>query len=717
MKIIKGLKIGGLQQKIFNLMLIMILALIAAFMAVTLSQQKNLTNTVQEAEEAQQNSIAAVSETTMNAVLEGSMVKMNSLQAYIADELFSEVRADMLTLKSFAEELFEHREAFADHEYYAPDPLKDGTASVQMLHEAGVDPSESPDFGLIANMSEIMLAMFESSEKLSSCFVADTYGNILFVNDRSGAYVDDNAETPDFAVREREWYVEASNAGELIFTGVESDAFTDIRSVVCAVPVYNNGELVAVIGADIFLTSVEEYINSSSNNSSFVCLVNGRGQVIFSPAEEGVFKAELSDTASDLRESENEDLAAFVSEALEKNTGLSEITIDGKAYYVTGTPLNTVGWAGISVIDKEVIHQPTQEMLDSYNNISQQATAEFQSEAGRAGRTFIILIVIIVLLAIAFTLLLAKRIVKPIEHMTAQINGMSENGSVFKMKNIYRTDDEIEILAESFSSLSEKAKDYIDQITTITAEKERINTELALAKSIQADMLPHIYPAFPDRPEFDVYASMTPAKEIGGDFYDFFLIDDDHLGVVIADVSGKGIPAALFMMVSKILIKNNAMSGKSPAQVLQSVNEQICSNNKEEMFVTVWFGILTISTGKVIAANAGHEYPVIKKENGSFDMLKDPHGFVIGGMPGMKYKEYEISLKHGDTIFVYTDGAPEAANADLELFGMERVMNSLNRDPDADPETILTNMKDDIDAFAGDAPQFDDLTMLALKLM
>ena len=248
-------------------------------------------------------------------------------------------------------------------------------------------------------------------------------------------------------------------------------------------------------------------------------------------------------------------------------------------------------------------------------------------------------------------------------------------------------------------------------------ETSRIDAELSMATRIQADMLPNIFPAFPERPEFDIYATMTPAKEVGGDFYDFFLIDDDHLGLVMADVSGKGVPAALFMMMSKIIVSNYAMMGESPAKVLEQVNTQICKNNKEEMFVTVWFGVLEISTGTVTAANAGHEYPIIKKANGEFELFKEKHGFVIGGMKGMRYNDYEFTLEKGGTLFVYTDGVAEATNAKNELFGTERMIASLNQNPQASPKVLLTNMKNSVDEFVGDAPQFDDLTMMGVKLL
>ena len=283
------------------------------------------------------------------------------------------------------------------------------------------------------------------------------------------------------------------------------------------------------------------------------------------------------------------------------------------------------------------------------------------------------------------------------------------------MEDTYRTDDEIEILAESFASLSKRTRDYITQITQITAEKERIGTELALATQIQADMLPNIFPAFPDRAEFDVYASMDPAKEVGGDFYDFFLIDETHLGIVMADVSGKGVPAALFMMIAKILVQNNAMTGKGPAEVLRAVNEQICANNREEMFVTVWLGILDLTTGKLTAANAGHEYPALKQPGGSFELYKDKHGFVIGGMEGVRYKEYEIQLEPGAKLFLYTDGVPEATSEETVLFGTDRMLAALNTAQDQTPEEILKTVRRAVDGFVQDAEQFDDLTMLCLE--
>ena len=245
-------------------------------------------------------------------------------------------------------------------------------------------------------------------------------------------------------------------------------------------------------------------------------------------------------------------------------------------------------------------------------------------------------------------------------------------------------------------------------------EKERIGAELNVATQIQADMLPRIFPAFPERKEFDLYATMDPAKEVGGDFYDFFLVDDDHLGLVMADVSGKGVPAALFMVIAKTLIKNRALLGESPAVVLRNVNEQLCEGNEAELFVTVWLAVIEISTGKGIAANAGHEHPVIRRADGKYELVEYRHSPAVATMEGIRFREHEFELHPGDRLFVYTDGVPEATDANNELFGPERMLEALNRNVSAEPKELLASVREEIDTFVGAAPQFDDITMLGI---
>ncbi len=248
-----------------------------------------------------------------------------------------------------------------------------------------------------------------------------------------------------------------------------------------------------------------------------------------------------------------------------------------------------------------------------------------------------------------------------------------------------------------------------------SVEKQLIASELNVATKIQASMLPCIFPAFPEREEFDVYATMTPAKEVGGDFYDFFMVDENNLAIVMADVSGKGIPAALFMVIGKTLIKDHTVPGKDLGEMFTEVNSLLCEANSEELFITAFVGVLNLTSGEFRYVNAGHEMPFLSRKNGAFAPHKVQAAFVLAGMEGMRYKAGVFQLEPGDKVFQYTDGVTEATDANDQLYGMERLEKALGQVSHQAPEAILKAVKADIDAFVGDAPQFDDITMLCLE--
>lgn len=337
----------------------------------------------------------------------------------------------------------------------------------------------------------------------------------------------------------------------------------------------------------------------------------------------------------------------------------------------------------------------------------------------------IVLAGMVILIAVFLTALykwLKKRIILPIskiknaaQEFVISSHGQNDPEKIHFENPGINSEDEMQALSEAFVTMAADLKEYMKNLLSETKEKERISTELSLATEIQANMLPCIFPAFPERNEFDIYAMMYPAKEVGGDFYDFFLVDEDHIALVIADVSGKGVPAALFMVIAKTLIKNQALTGKSPAQILKNVNEQLCEGNEADLFVTVWIGIIQISTGKGVAANAGHEHPVIRRKDGEFELIIYRHSPAVAVMEGMNFREHEFELFPGDTLFVYTDGVPEATDQNNQLFGNERMLEALNRYPEARPEDLLSNVKKEVDLFTKNVPQFDDVTMLGIK--
>ncbi|ADL32994.1 HAMP/SpoIIE domain-containing protein [Butyrivibrio proteoclasticus B316] len=339
----------------------------------------------------------------------------------------------------------------------------------------------------------------------------------------------------------------------------------------------------------------------------------------------------------------------------------------------------------------------------------------------RAIANFLVILFVVSLIAAAIICALQiimsqKTIVSPINILSnaAIAYGNHEEDEIFSKVNIH-TGDEIENLSDAMKRMEQDIKDYIANLTAVTAERERMGAELNVATKIQADMLPKIFPKFSDKKEYDVFASMNPAKEVGGDFYDVFEIDDSHLGLVVADVSGKGVPAALFMVIAKTLIKNRALLGGSPSEVLEYANNQLCEGNEAGYFVTVWFAILNIKTGKGVAANAGHEHPAIRRAGGEFELSIYKHSMAVATLEGLKFKEHEFELGHGDVLFCYTDGVTEATDANNELFGNDRLIEALNNAPDENMGSLCEGVKKSIDDFVGEAPQFDDITMLGIR--
>ena len=378
------------------------------------------------------------------------------------------------------------------------------------------------------------------------------------------------------------------------------------------------------------------------------------------------------------------------------------------------TPLVTdndygYNYTGVSVI------------LDENGN----AIAEIQyildmSEVRAYLNSFLINMLLISFAIIGITIILyiffvRKMVTKPVGKLTAFTHEITKTG-MFENQHIdIKTGDEIESLSQSFNFMLAELENYIANLSKVTAEKERIGAELDIAKHIQASMLPCIFPAFPERKEFDIYATMEPAKEVGGDFYDFFMVDDTHLAIVMADVSGKGVPAALFMVIGKTLIKDHTTPGRDLGKVFTEVNQLLCESNSEELFITAFEGVLDLVTGEFVYVNAGHEMPFICKAGGDFEPYKIRAGFVLAGMEGMKYRAGSTRLEPGDKIFQYTDGVTEATNLKNELYGMNRLGAILNKVKGGTPNDILPAIKKDIDEFVGDADQFDDITMLCLE--
>lgn len=338
-------------------------------------------------------------------------------------------------------------------------------------------------------------------------------------------------------------------------------------------------------------------------------------------------------------------------------------------------------------------------------------------------RMVFVALILMLFMLIVFISYINKYVTKPITEIALStsdfVKFLDKNVSIEEIhyeKVHVSSKDEVGYLADDVALMAQSVKNYMKNLQEITAEKERIGAELNVATQIQADMLPNIFPAFPEHDEFDIHATMVPAKEVGGDFYDMFMVDESHLAIVMADVSGKGVPAALFMVIAKTLIKNHALNKEAPSQIFTSVNNQLCENNEVGMFVTGWLGIMDIFTGHMDYVNAGHNYPLVMRKDGSVEWIKSRPGFVLAGMEGVRYRQNELQLEEGDMIYLYTDGVTEALDISQELFGDDRLEKVLSTEEakEMKPEMLLRKVAEELKLFAGEAEQADDITMLAL---
>ena len=403
-----------------------------------------------------------------------------------------------------------------------------------------------------------------------------------------------------------------------------------------------------------------------------------------------------------------------------------ELLIDDFSAYKGQYGRNYVGHVTISQKYGRVRTDGVPVYADEIKNINSYLTADIPiSEAVNNVKVFLFQSALAAFVITAVTCLIVflqvnKNAVKPIDDIASKaeefVSKYEDRFDTHEGTDVFRDVYEGQVkelikLGISLRSMEFEMNSYLRDIDRLVGEKARISTELVIATKIQAATIPKNFIDYDKYPQFEIFGDYRPAKEVGGDFYDFFTIDDDHLCLVMADVAGKGIPAALYMMVSKIAIQTRAEQGGTPAEILKYVNDRLAANNTVDMFVTVWIGILTVSTGHFIAANAGHEYPAVADENGHYTLMKDKHSAVVGGMPGIKFKDYEFDLPKNGRLFIYTDGVPETINAEEEFFGTERMVEALNKCSNSAPKETVESIRQALEDFSAGAEQFDDTTL------
>ena len=635
--------------------------------------------------------------------IESNLLTITESKAEYASSQFGRLAGYVRQYASYLHYLYLNEEQYNPVEVLPPDNKNAG--KLVLMRDFANDNIRLLDvkdeIGLLGNVEPMFASAMSVDGDIITTIYLGTESGVMISYDK---YSDSGESQGNYNFFESSWYTQAKEAETLIFTDTYLDGYGRGETISCAAPFYDAADNFAgVVSMDVLISDINNSVIAMDYvNGAYAFLLDTNGKVIAAP------EAFRDTVGNNIVTDDNARLHGIADQIL---SGKSGIAATDQAYYAYA-PIEGIDWILGVYFPTSVITEKTDDITAVISENTSDTAQSIQNSILLAITIFVAGFIIIVIGVYFISKVFADRVVQPLLFLQKDVQMISKGNLEHRAKIIQ--DDEIGELANAFNNMSASLQEYIKNLSSVMAEKERIGAELNVATQIQADMLPSIFPAFPEREEFDIYATMQPAKEVGGDFYDFFLVDEDHLAVVIADVSGKGVPAALFMVIAKTLLKNRAQMGDSPAKVLEVVNNQLCENNKAEMFVTVWFGVMQISTGKIVAANAGHEKPIIRKADGEFEIFKDKHGFVMGAMEGMKYKEYEFEIEKGGCLFVYTDGVPEATSSESELFGMERLVQVLNEEKDAPLPDILKSVKGSIDKFVKDAPQFDDITMLAL---
>ena len=587
----------------------------------------------------------------------------------------------------------------------------------------GVDAALEHEIEIASNIADDLIFFMDRYGDYPAIFVGSESGYTIRVErpNKEGdlARLCQASQRHSYDSRERSWYTLGRKSDMPDFTGVyRSTINTPCFS--CAMPYYDANGIAGVVGLDVNLDNIHKIVaENAASEHEISFIIGASGEVLSSTQKEGIF--DTSDIDRDLRKlSDEPELAAAVSRMVAGDEDFISLTLEGKNYYLAFAPIPEVDWSFGTLISEEEATLPAKMSRErgeaQMNRFGSELYMRFLKYSLGAAVFFALLLWLLT----RSSTRVAKSFSQPIMELADGAREIA-SGNLDKKLEI-KTGDEIELLADSFNDMTDELKTQMKNLAAVTAERERTATELNVATNIQRSMLPNIFPAFPERGEFDLYAMTDPAKEVGGDFYDFYLIDEDHLALTIADVSGKGIPASLFMVISKTLLKNFALmsSGEDDlASAVACANDQLCNSNEEMLFVTVFFGVLKISTGEFNYVNAGHNPPLVRhKKTGAFEYLvaakKKP---PLGVMEGLTFIQKTITLEAGDAIFLYTDGVTEAMNEAKELFGETALQEVLNRQPpDSSPKEIIEKVLAEIRRHAGSADQSDDITMVALTV-
>jgi sigma-B regulation protein RsbU (phosphoserine phosphatase) len=585
------------------------------------------------------------------------------------------------------------------------------------LAKQGVSAGLLEEIRLVSGIEDSFSRM---SEYYPSVFLGSKSGYTLIretlPEDRKTASLSTAQYRQTYDPRDRVWYKLAKDAAEPVFTDIYIANNTGEPCVSCAVPYYDAAGFAGVVGIDCSVKDIYGQIVEtavSDTEASFV--LNRQGEVIFSSRKEGMLAA--AKDPQDLRKSAETSLARETANMVAGGSGVTLVTVDGKEHFLAYAPIKSVGWSFGTLVDKGETINPAVYARDNTRSQMQSFVRELGSILGSFAAKAIAIMAILLSVIVYFSTRSAKRFVQPVLELTEGMKRIAKGDLDTKLS--VQTGDEIELLANGVNEMTADLKTYMADLASVTAEKERIATELSVAKSIQEGMLPKEIPGFSGRKTFDVLASMQAAKEVGGDFYDYYMVNEHYLAVTVADVSGKGIPAALFMVKAKTVLQNYAQLVKNPedlGRLMARANDRLCRDNEENMFVTAFIGLLDIRNGEFFYVNAGHNPPLLRRnQENEFAYFPIAGTCMMGVREGLEIRTEHLSLLPGDCLFLYTDGVTEAMDENSRVLTKEGLKEALDAvHGQADAEEMLTAVAERIKSHVGATEQSDDITMLGL---
>ena len=653
--------------------------------------------------------VEAISESTsaLENLTGEYMLRVAADQARLIDEIFWETEMELNLLADHAQSV-QNNPSYQSQvrSFTAANPPKNPMDGVFVMIAPGSGVTEKDEeYQALAGMDDLLAAVYHNDGDLAAVYVATDSGILR-------AYPGDSNASPDYDPRARPWYVAARSSQKPVWTEPYIDAYGHGLIVTCARSVQTRYGT-WVVASDVTIDQLNDYTSTKIGGMGYAVLMDHEGTILARPGL--AINTTLVNTsyhAENILASEDPALGAIGENMVAGYTGLDRATISGNDTIVAYAPISSLNMSYAIFVPASEITAPIKETADQIGRATVETNQKIRDQTTRILHILAVLFAMILIIVIVLSLFLARMITRPVDTLKEGAAILGSGDLSFRVT--IKSGDEFEELAGSFNQMAEDLRTNIENLKTTTAEKERYSKEMEIAKEIQDSFLPEFVPKLPG---YDIAAVNYPAMEIGGDLYDFITVGPDREGFVIADVSGKGVSAALYMALSRTLLHASSEAEADPSRAIRNANRLMSDDARSGMFITVFYGVLGIHEQTFTYVNGGHNPPLLVKNDGTSGWLDEAKGIALGVVPDVSITPATIPLTRGDVLVLYTDGVTEAFNEKDDFFGEERLMDCARRNRSLPAQDLLTTLLGEIRTFTGTAPQSDDITLIIIRVL